>query len=160
MIVVSDTSPIRALAHLDQLELLRTLFQQVLVPPAVADELERPTSKLPPIALVPYRFILVRAPASQLEIDRLHAELDLGESEAIALALEVRADLLLVDERAGRAVATREGLTTLGAVGVLVRAKRAGLLPAVRPLIERLENELNFFMSASLRKDALKSAGE
>ena len=54
MIVVSDTSPVRALAHLDQLDLLRRLFEQVLIPPAVADELERPKSKLAPVPLESY----------------------------------------------------------------------------------------------------------
>ncbi len=160
MIVVSDTSPIRALAHLEQLQLLSRLFDQVLIPPAVADELERPKSTLPPLSLDPYRFVRVQSPVDQSLVIRLQHDLDAGESQAIALALEVGAELLLIDERAGRSIAAREGLLTMGAVGVLLRAKSAGLVPAIKPLIDRLESELHFFVARSLRDEALRSAGE
>ena|SRR2546421_5469360 len=160
MIVVSDTSPIRALEHLEQLHLLHMLFKEVLIPPAVVDELERPTSKLHPLALSGHSFIVVRQPVRTALLDRLRQEVDRGEAEAIALAVEVKAGTIPIDESAGRAVAAREGITTMGAIGVLLRAKSAGLIPALRPLVERLEAELNFFMSATLRANALKSAGE
>jgi predicted nucleic acid-binding protein len=160
MIVVSDTSPVRALAHLEQLDLLRRLFQQVLVPPAVADELEHPKSKLLPIPLDAYDFLVVRAPADQKAIVRLGRELHRGEAEAIALALEVHADWLLVDESDGRAVAHREGIASMGAIGVLLRAKQDGMIPSLRPLLQRLEDELNFFVGKALREQALRTAGE
>jgi predicted nucleic acid-binding protein len=160
MIVVSDTSPIRALAHLDHLPLLEKLFHEVLIPPAVSEELERPKSTLPPLSLVAHGFIIVRAPTDEALLDRLRQELDLGEAEAITLAIEVKAGTILVDESAGRAVAVREGITTMGAIGVLLRAKRAHMIPAVRPLLQRLEHELNFFMSQPLLEQALRSVGE
>jgi hypothetical protein len=86
--------------------------------------------------------------------------LDPGESEAIALALQLKAPVLLMDEADGRAAAAREGLTTIGAVGVLLQAKHLGLIPAVVPLIERLRDETRFFVSPKLLAQLRRQAGE
>jgi predicted nucleic acid-binding protein len=86
--------------------------------------------------------------------------LDSGESEAIALAIEVNAEAILIDEAAGRDIAAERGLTSLGTLGILVRAKRQGFLKEVRPLIEKLINELDFFVSEKLMQDVLLLAGE
>src|SRR5690349_12455122 len=107
MIVVSDASPIRALAHLNELRLLRDLFGEVFIPPAVAAELETPASTLTPVSLSPYAFVLVRDPRDRSLVDRLRKELDAGEAQAIALAIEAHAKTLLIDENKGRAAALR-----------------------------------------------------
>lgn len=90
----------------------------------------------------------------------LLATLHLGEAEAIVLAGEVHADLILLDEARGRATAAQRGLVVMGALGTLLRAKRKGLLDEVKPLIGRLERELGFFISPALREDVLRQAGE
>jgi predicted nucleic acid-binding protein len=159
-IVVSDTSPIRALAHLDCLHLLRDLFNEVLVPPAVASELEKPRSRFRPISLQEFVFIKIRAPQNEKAVAELQVTLGPGEAEALILAIEVRADAILIDESAGRTEALRRGLAPLGVLGILLRAKQRGLVAALQPLLDRLQNELGFFISNELRSIVLKQAGE
>ncbi len=90
----------------------------------------------------------------------LRSSLDVGEAEAIALAEEVEADIVLIDEMAGRETACIRGFTVLGTLGLLVRAKQSGLHPSVAPLLDRLRSELNFFISDELRRTILRQAGE
>ncbi len=85
---------------------------------------------------------------------RLH----LGESEALALAVEVKPDVVLIDEKTGRAVAKELGLVPLGVLGTLVKAKRAGLIVAVAPLVTRLKDELDFRVSAQVERRILDLA--
>jgi predicted nucleic acid-binding protein len=159
-IIISDTSPIRALAHVKQLDLLKSLFGEVLVPPAVAQELERPRPTFAPIQLAEMSFLKVQAPHDLSQVRAFERALDRGELEAIALALELGATALLIDERSGRNAARRVGLETIGALGILVWAKQAGLVSAVRPLLDSLQLELNFFISDRIREAALRSVGE
>jgi predicted nucleic acid-binding protein len=93
-------------------------------------------------------------------VQELLKELDQGESEAIALALEVRTGQILIDERDGREVARRFGLEPVGVIDILIRAKARGLIVAVSPLLDRLQSELNFFISLALRTEALRLVGE
>ncbi|MBA3922625.1 MAG: DUF3368 domain-containing protein [Nostocaceae cyanobacterium] len=85
---------------------------------------------------------------------------DLGEAEAIILALELKADLLLMDERRGRALATNYGLNVTGLLGVLLQGKRNGFIPAVKPLMDQLIEEVNFRVSSQLYSTILQTAGE
>jgi hypothetical protein len=89
----------------------------------------------------------------------LRANLGAGESEALSLAVEIRADLLFVDERAGRRVAAALGLSVVGTLGVLLAAKRRGLVAEVRPLIDDLVRR-GFWVAPRLVKQALLAAAE
>lgn len=89
----------------------------------------------------------------------LEASLDLAESEAIALAEEIQADAILIDELAGRR-ATNCGLTVVGTLGILLRAKQEGLCTEIAPLLDRLQHEINFFISLKVRDVILQQAGE
>jgi predicted nucleic acid-binding protein len=159
-IVVSDTSPIRALVHLQHLEVLRELFGEVLIPPAVAAELERPRSRLLPVRLDAFPFVHIQRPQHRNVIDELLVSLGPGEAEAIALALETGIEIVLVDETAGRAAAIRRGLHPVGVLGVLLQARRRKLIGPLKPLLDRLEGELNFFIAPSPRLEVLDLAGE
>jgi predicted nucleic acid-binding protein len=159
-VVVSDTSPVRALAHLGLLRVLPSLFGRVLIPPGVVTELATPPAGMILVTAADLPFADVRAPADHVRVAALKAQLDLGEAEALALALEVRADLVLIDEAAARATAASLGLTYTGALGLLVRAKRAGLIAEVRPLLDSLEHGLRFFIDDPLRQLILQLAGE
>ena len=130
MIVVSDTSAISNLVDVGHIELLQQLFGRVIIPSAVADELTRGRVIVPD--WVEMRQVHDRARVRVLEHED---ELDLGEAEALVLAVEVRADRLLIDEEQGRAVAERMGLRYIGVLGLLVEAKRRGHLVAVRPVV-------------------------
>jgi predicted nucleic acid-binding protein len=160
VVVVSDTSPIRALGHLGLIDLLRELFSEARIPPAVAGELRDPPTVSPPIDVSVVPFIRVQSPSDRVQVDRFLLSLDPGESEALALALELRADLVLIDEVAGRATARQLGLAPMGVLGVLVRAKQRGFIDEVKPLMDRLQDELNFFISPRLRGEVLNLAGE
>jgi uncharacterized protein len=159
-VVVSDTSPLRALQHLGHLDWLHELFGHVFLPPAVAAELRCPPATYASIEVSGWPHLEVRAPRNAARVTELQVELDPGEAEAIALAEELRADVVLIDELAGRDVAIRCGLTVVGTLGLLLEAKRLGLCPAVKPLLDRLQTELNFFVSARLRRAILQQAGE
>lgn len=160
MIVVSDTSPLRALAHLQSVELLKPLYGEVLVPPAVESELSHPPGNATGLDLGAYEFIQVEAPLDGTLIEQFRQTLDPGESEALALALERKAAVVLIDEADGRQAATESGLSVVGTLGILLRAKENALIPEIRSLLDNLEEELGFFVSGELRAEVLKIAGE
>ncbi|MDB6058441.1 MAG: hypothetical protein JWO95_2285 [Verrucomicrobiales bacterium] len=153
MIVVSDTSCISNLLTIGHEDLLSKVFGVVIIPPAVDAELRRFHRNVP-------SFISVRAPVGTDRVAQLAREIDIGEAQAIALAHELKADRLLIDEKLGRAVAVREQLTVIGIVGVLLVAKARGLVVSVKPLMDRLENEAGFRLAANVKKTALQQAGE
>lgn len=160
LIVVSDTSPIRALHHLDLMSLCRDLYETLIVPETVQAELRKRTLTCPAIEVADYPFVQVQNPgvaASQLGVP---SDLDPGETQAIALAIELHADLLLMDERKGTAAARHLGLATIGVFGVLLEAKRKSLIDRVLPLVDRLVTEQHFFTSASLRRRLAELANE
>jgi uncharacterized protein len=134
VIVVCDTSPITNLAAIGRLFLLRDLFQSVLIPPGVWKELQANGPAWPGASEIgTAAWITSRAPSNAPLVSTLRTSLDLGESETIALAVEIGADLVLMDERDGRHAAQALGLRVMGAVGVLLHAKRRGLIDALRP---------------------------
>ena len=83
-----------------------------------------------------------------------------GEIAALSLAVEVRADAVLMDETAGRHAAVSLGLRPVGLLGLLLEAKQRSLIPALAPLLDRLEKEAQFWISAPLRASVLTDAGE
>lgn len=86
--------------------------------------------------------------------------MDVGEAEAIELALELHADRLLIDERKGRKLAIQEGVAMIGLLGVVLLAKRKMLIPSARTLIERLHREAGMYLATEIRDAALKTVGE
>jgi predicted nucleic acid-binding protein len=139
--------------------LLGDLFDEVLIPPAVARECGQATAQHLPVAVSDIPRARVVAPSNQLVVKELQRHLQLPEAEAIALAQELGTELL-IDELAGRRAATARGVALTGVVGVLVRAKQRNLIPEVVPLIERARDEIGFFVSATLIEQARQLAGE
>jgi uncharacterized protein len=161
VIVVSDASPLIALAAVHQLDLLGTLYGEVFVPPAVYAEVVAVRPMAPGADEVRNSpWIHVREVENRDLIQALSLEIDAGEAEAIALAVEAESDLLLMDERRGRLAATRLGRRVVGVLGVVVEAKAAGLIPAVHPILDSLTREAGFRISAALRERVLGTAGE
>lgn len=161
MIVVSDTSPILNLARIRRLDLLRALHIQVLIPPAVHRELTNSQSELTPIIDAALSSWLTREiPVDQNLVVQLRHGLDAGEAEAIALALERKASLLLVDERLGRSAARKLGLEITGLLGVLAEAKKKGLIEKVKPILDSLISEARFWVSSDLYNEVLVTLGE
>jgi len=161
VIVVSNASPIMNLATVGQTNLLEQLYGGIFVPDAVFQELTaigsaRPDSTIPQAL----SRIATRSVANRSLVDSLLLELDVGEAEAIVLAVETRADLLLLDERRGRTVAARMGLKHIGLLGVLVEAKRKGLLSAVKPVLDDLIAKAGFWVANRLYARVLQEVGE
>lgn len=153
MIVVSDTSPLTALLTVGQAEILSQLFGEVIIPKAVETELRRSHPTLPDW--------LRGRPLSDGTKAGLYAQsVDRGEAEAIALAEELHADHLLIDERKGRRLARQQGVPVVGLLGVVLMAKRAGLIPAARILLNRLDQEAGVYWTDDLKETALKTVGE
>lgn len=153
MIVVSDTSPITALLSIQKIDLLRHLYGEVKIPPAVAQELLAYHDTLPD-------FIQAVPVNDSPLLEQLKRQLDRGEAEAIVLAKELHADILLIDESLGRAAARHEHLPVIGLMGVLLIAKKKGLVDSMHDLIERLETDAGFYLSRQVKEKVLAVAGE
>ena len=153
MIVVSDTSPLTALLTVGQENLLPQLFQEVVIPEAVRLELLRNHARLPD-------WLRVASVQDPVQAGRYSQLVDAGEAEAIELALELHADRLLIDERKGRKLAVQEGIAIIGLLGVIVLAKRKGLIPSARNLINQLDQEAGIFLAPDIREAALKTVNE
>ena len=161
MIVVSDTSPVLNLARIGRLDLLPSLYRQVLIPSAVYEELIRSKSDLPPaVEIVSQPWLIVATANDQERVQELRGYLDPGEAEAIVLAIELRADLLLVDERRGRRVASAAGLAITGLLGVIATAKRDGLIDLAKPLLDELIQSARFWIGPDLYAGVLSELGE
>ena len=160
MIVVSNTSPIINLAVIGQLELLHKLYGRVLIPQAVYDEvvsgLDQPGSR----EVQDVAWIECRSVEDDTLVAALKGKIDAGEAEAIALAIEEKADLLLLDERHGRSVALSLGIRFVGLLGVIIDAKNRNEIQAVKPVMDALIVKAGFWISQSLYETVLQVSGE
>ena len=163
MLAVSNTSPISNLACIGRLNLLHEQFGDVWISLAVETELHN----IPDAAV--RRTIdqtqqggwLKLRPASDANLIRLlTVQLHQGEAEAIALAVEMRPNRLLIDEREGRAMARQLGLRMTGVLGILLRGKQMGHVKAVKPEMEALRTKARFFIASDLETAILAKAGE
>jgi hypothetical protein len=101
-----------------------------------------------------------RSVANRSLLDSLRLELDAGEAESIALAVELKADFVLLDERLARRIATGLGLKVAGLLGVLVEAKRRGLIVLVKPILDALITKAGFWVGRDLYARVLVEVGE
>lgn len=156
MIVVSDTSPINYLLLIDQIDLLPRLFEQIIIPDVVRNEMLDPSA---PPALQrwitnPPPWLVVQAVS--VTDETLNA-LDPGEQAAIALAQTLSADLLIIDERLGRRIASDRGLPIIGTLGILDDAANQGLIE-LEDAIARLQ-QTNFRISRRIVQTLLENRG-
>jgi len=139
--VVCNTSPLLVLANIQRLGLLTQLYARLVIPGAVCDEIgaKADDAAAQMQALVATPLVTVQRATPQT-LAGLPVDLGPGEREAIALALETAADLVVLDDQAGRRLARARGLQVTGTVGVLIEARSRGLLPALRPELGRLRD--------------------
>jgi len=160
VIVVANAGPVIALAQIGQVQLLPELYRRIHIPVAVYQEVVAAGGQRAGAAdVATANWIVVVTVQNRAAVQLLRERLDLGESEAIALALELQADLLLMDEARGRRVAEVQGLNRSGAIGTLLAAKEHGLLATVTPWLDALQVR-GFRMNARLYHAAQQLAGE
>ena len=139
MIVVADTTPISELAKVGYLDLLYELFEQVILPQEVYSELTTGNhSATEIVSTLSWLKVEQISDPKQVKVLRLTSNLDLGEVAAIILAEELKADQLLIDERAARRVAKTRQLPIIGTVGILILAKERGLIDRVKPILDAM----------------------
>ena len=159
-LVVSNTGPLIALDACNQLELLRSLYTRVVVPEEVERELARGGGTALPSGLTAAHCAWIEVlPLSNPPSPALIARLDAGEAAVITLALELGASAVLMDERRGLKAARDAGLGAVGSVGILMLAKRRGLLTEVKPHLYRM-NSSGIHLSARLIEWAIIQSGE
>jgi len=162
MRIVSNTSPLSNLAIIGRLDFLKRRYGEVRIPLAVAQELAALSHRLAKAA------IEMALNDGWLIIDEtlisskptIPFPLDAGEMAAIALALETKADVLLIDEKIGRAAARRVGLKVGGLLGELLHAKQSGWISSLRIEMDRLRKEAGFFIDREIEQFILSQAGE
>ena len=161
MIVVADSSPLIAMGRIGQLEILHAVLGQLLVPEAVWQEVVEAASHKPGSSeIAAVSWIERRTVNDSALVNLLKHDLGPGEAEAIVLARETGADFVLMDERLGRSAARNLGLKVVGLIGVLIEARKRGLLRDAVETMDRLTNEAGFWISADLRKLVEGAHGE
>ena len=159
MTVVSNTSPIIALSSIDQIDILHKLYGAISIPEAVFSEIT--AYNLPGCKEVKtLSWLQHQAVKDNDEIMSLTLELDRGEAEAILLAVELKADLLLIDERKGKLVADRFSINNIGILGVLIEAKHKKIIKAVKPLLNDLLIKAGFWFDNATYNLVLQKTGE
>jgi len=163
MPAVSNASPVFNLACVGRLELLRQQFGEVWIPSSVEAEL----TDIPDVEVrrtveqaQAAGWLLARATTEADLVKLLMVDLHSGEAEAIALALETKADWLLIDEKEGRAMARRLGLRITGVLGVLLHAKKTDQIANIKQELLALRERARFFVSRDLEAEILRRAGE
>jgi uncharacterized protein len=145
--VVADSTCLIGLERIEHLDILPALFEPILIPPAVQQEFG---------IVLPW--LQVEVPTDPGMVVALKMLVDRGEAEAITLAYQRKLQIIL-DDRQARSVARNMGISFIGTVGILVRAKQAALIPALKPLLDELE--LNgFYLNEALKAEAIHIVGE
>jgi uncharacterized protein len=150
--VISNSSPLIALTQIGRLDLLHHLQPDVLIPLAVAKEIEPSLPDLP-------RWLVIQPLAVARQPFVASNSLGPGEHEVISLGLELRAERLILDEQPARRLAASLGLRVIGTIGLLLAAKERGFLARIKPELDRLV-EVRFFMDSELYERALRYAAE
>jgi predicted nucleic acid-binding protein len=142
--------------------IIREVYGRITIPNTVANEVAKVGTVYPQAGLIPSQDWITICPVTNLrKVQQLQGQkLDRGEAEAIALALELGAELLIIDEQLGRKIALNEGLNITGLLGVLLEAKSKGLIFEIKPIMDDLMGQAKFRIASSLYLEVLGLAGE
>lgn len=160
MIVISNSSPLINFGALGRLDILQTLYESLFVPEAVYHEVVMAGQHQPGAAEIKQAAWIIPKPvANMAAVAALHA-LGRGEAEAIVLAVEHPGSLVVLDDRQGRGVAIHLGLNVIGTLGILLVAKRKGLIQSLAIAIDNLQTRRGFRIAADLKATVLREVGE
>ena len=161
MIIISDTSCISALVRIGRLELLRDVFEQIVIPKKVHEELLKLDDfGIDTSIFAAQNWIRILQPQPSPILKTLLSELDEGEAHAIALGLELHADVFLTDDMLARKAAETHHFTVIGIGGILIRAKKAGFIIEVKPMLDKIITTTNFRLSTKIYNLILDLADE
>lgn len=160
MTVICNATPLINFAAIARLDILQATFDQIIIPQAVYDETTG--SGFPGTG-----FVLQAIASGWLQVrpvativPTIPAELDDGERQAIALAIEIGERRILLDEREARQIAQGLGLQVMGTLGILLLAKSNQTIPQVRPILDNMMNVAQYWVSAALYEQVLQQVGE
>lgn len=162
MIIVSNASPLISLAKINRLELLRKLFTEIIIPPAVYEEVVVQGKNKPGSETInKVNWILTHRIESLSEVEALRKTYHLGQGEAevIILAEQLLADWLILDELPARKAALQRKQKVIGTIGIILLAKDQGFIKQVKTILDELIN-LGFHLSDSTYAEVLIKAGE
>lgn len=160
MIIICDNSPLSALLAVGKLDLLMEIYGVVHIPEAVLEEINVLEKQGIDISTI--------TQASWIQVHQVTQDFGIvfppkfhrGEIEAMLLALELKADWLIIDEHEGRKMATSLGINIVGLLGILIRAKQDGFIASLRDILDSLHTYSNFRLSKALVEKALQIVGE
>lgn len=156
--IVSNTTPILSLLKLNRLELLQSIYNEICIPTAVYNEIEAGKAKRYYKDLSEIDWIKI-IDIQDKEAVKYFLDLDAGEAEAIVLATELSADLIILDEKLGRFHARHADLKVTGTIGILIKAKSEGLIEKLKPLLNELTDK-DIWISEKLKSEILKKVNE
>lgn len=148
--VITNTSCLIVLTNIDELRLLNELYGNITTTPDVIEELGE--KHIP-------GWLQIKSPSDRTQQNILELQIDKGEASAITLALEFPGCLIILDDYKARKTAERLKLNVTGTIGVLIKAKRNGIIHSIRPILDKI-SQTNFRLSKDLIQEALYLAGE
>jgi predicted nucleic acid-binding protein len=160
MIIISDTSPVSNLIAIGRLEILKTVFGEIIIPEAVYNEILKIKNFNTDVSSFENATWIRKEEIQDFNtFQLLRNQLDEGEAQAITLAKELKSEFLLIDEKQGRAIARAMGIKIIGLAGVLVKAKRENHIQLVKPILDELI-DAKFWIDKKLYDEILRSVNE
>ncbi len=157
--IISNTTPIITFLGLEKLNLLQELYQEIIIPLAVFEEIELGKEKPFYTDLTQFNWIKIKNVQNQEAVRYLETILDRGEAEVIVLAQEINADVIIIDERLARNYANIQNIAYTGSFGILLKAKQQGLISEIKPLLQKAQNN-GIRMNERIINEILNKAGE
>lgn len=159
--IVSNTTPISNLLHVDNISLLAKLFGAIYIPEAVANEVNVVFSSCREWQkCVETEQIIIQSISNTIFVKQMVPLLHQGEAEAICLSLEKKAKLCLIDDKDGRTIAQLNNLPVTGTLGILLKAKETGLISSVKTFIDKLRSDHRFWIREDMYQKVLHIAKE
>ena len=159
MKVVSNSSPLIVLSKINEVELLRHYFKDIFIPRAVHKEVVAKGKGKPGSEIKNFEWIKVKEIDNKEAVKSLQVYIGKGEAESIILAKELKADFIIMDDYIAREIAKTLGLEVIGAVAMLVRAKKDGLIESLMKTLDEMKNK-GVWMDNELYQKALELSGE
>lgn len=158
--VIVNSTPLIVLCNVGKLEILRTLYTEITIPEAVFAEVTKKEDSACQIVKKSLDWIRIEKILSPSDKKMYQAKLHDGEVEVMILAQEgIRADLVVLDDNAAKKTAKYLGLTVTGTLGILLKAKKAGIIPALAPVLKEIKKN-GFYISEAVEQMVLSEAGE